>query len=83
MMLTRGRARGRACAAALSLLLGLTPLGLTGAALAADIAPHRALYSMTLGSAKPNSGVVSANGTMGFQWGETCDGWTVEQRYKL
>jgi hypothetical protein len=65
----------------------MTALGLlitlTVAAAAADIAPHRALYSMTLGSAKPNSGVVSANGTMGFEWGETCDGWTVEQRYKL
>jgi EipB-like len=50
---------------------------------AVDIAPHRALYSMTLGSTKSNSGVVAARGTMVYEWGETCDGWTVEQRYKL
>jgi EipB-like len=53
------------------------------AAQAVEIAPHRALYSMTLGSTKSNSGVVGASGTMTYTWGETCDGWTVEQRYKL
>jgi EipB-like len=50
---------------------------------AAEIAPHRALYSMTLGSTRTDSGVVDANGTMDYEWGETCDGWTIEQRYRL
>jgi hypothetical protein len=50
---------------------------------AVDIAPHRALYTMTLGSAKSNSGVVGARGTMVYEWGETCDGWTIQQRYRL
>ena len=50
---------------------------------AAEIAPHRALYSMSLGSAKSDSGVVDARGTMAYEWGETCDGWTIEQRYRL
>jgi hypothetical protein len=49
----------------------------------AEIAPHRALYSMTLGSARNDSGVVDATGTMDYEWGETCDGWTIEQRYRL
>jgi hypothetical protein len=49
----------------------------------AEIAPHRALYSMTLGSARNDSGVVDARGTMDYEWGETCDGWTIEQRYRL
>src|SRR6266478_9997351 len=70
---------GRACATALCLLL----LGVAGTASAVEIAPHRALYSMSLGAAKQNSGVVAAAGSMAFSWGETCDGWTVEQRYKL
>jgi hypothetical protein len=48
-----------------------------------QIAAHRALYSMTLAHAKTDSGVTGAQGEMGYQWGETCDGWTVEQRYKL
>jgi hypothetical protein len=38
---------------------------------------------MTLAHAKTDSGVTGAQGEMGYQWGETCDGWTVEQRYKL
>jgi len=53
------------------------------AASGADIAPHRALYSMTLGAARNDSGVVDARGTMDYEWGESCDGWTVEQRYRL
>jgi len=58
-------------------------LALAGTADAVDIAPHRALYSMSLASAKQDSGVVGVEGTMSFQWGETCDAWTVEQRYKM
>ena len=50
---------------------------------AADIMPHRALYTMKLGATKTDSGVTAASGTMAYQWGETCDGWTVEQRYRL
>ncbi len=50
---------------------------------AAEIAPHRALYAMTLGATKNDSGVVGASGTMAYQWGEACDGWTIEQRYRL
>lgn len=53
------------------------------AASAVEIAPHRALYAMTLGSAKSNSGIVGARGTMVYEWGETCDGWTIQQRYRL
>src|SRR5438045_9410082 len=49
----------------------------------AEIVPHRALYVMTLGSARNDSGVVDARGTMDYEWGETCDGWTIEQRYRL
>ena len=52
-------------------------------AVPAEIMPHRALYTMSLGSSKSDSGVTSASGTMAYQWGETCDGWTVEQRYRL
>src|SRR5947207_6791301 len=50
---------------------------------AAEIAPHHALYSMSLGSTHGDAGVTGAGGTMAYQWGEACDGWTVEQRYRL
>lgn len=52
-------------------------------ALAADIDPHRALYDLSLASAKAGSGVLGATGAMYYEWGETCDGWTVEQRFRL
>jgi hypothetical protein len=54
-----------------------------GTATAAEIVPHRALYTMTLGRSGGDTGVIGANGTMAYQWGEVCDGWTVEQRYRL
>ncbi len=50
---------------------------------AADIQPHRALYVLSLGTAKTSSGVLGADGAMIYQWGETCGGWTVEQRFRL
>ena len=54
-----------------------------GTAGAAEIAPHRALYTMSLGPTHGDGGVTAASGTMAYQWGESCDGWTVEQRYRL
>jgi hypothetical protein len=48
-----------------------------------DIAAHRAIYTMSLAGSKTDSGVTGAQGEMGYQWGESCDGWTVEQRYEL
>jgi EipB-like len=54
-----------------------------GSASAVEITAHRALYSMSLAGSKTDSGVTGANGEMGYQWGETCGGWTVEQRYQL
>ena len=38
---------------------------------------------MTLARRADDSGVVGANGAMDYEWGETCNGWTVEQRYRL
>ncbi len=64
-------------AAALTLSLAASP------ASAVDIAPHRALYNLTLDTAKASSGVAGASGGMYYEWGETCDGWTVEQRFRL
>src|SRR5436305_2916337 len=54
-----------------------------GGAQAAEIVPHHAVYSMSLGATHGDAGVTGAGGTMAYQWGETCDGWTVEQRYRL
>jgi hypothetical protein len=58
-------------------------LGVVGTAQAIDLAPNKALYTTSLSSAKPESGVVGADGTMSVESGETCDGWTVEEHDKL
>jgi hypothetical protein len=68
---------------AVSLAAAATLLAASATAGAAEIAPHRALYVMSLGATHGDAGVTAAAGTMAYQWGETCDGWTVEQRYRL
>jgi hypothetical protein len=74
MMLRPGRFLG---------LAALVLLSAVPSAFAVDVAPHRALYSLTLQSAKAGSGVVGASGAMFYEWGETCDVWTVQQRLRL
>jgi hypothetical protein len=69
----------------MAVVVGL-PVGgasIAGAATAADLAPHRALYSLSLERSESDSGVTGASGTMAYELSETCDGWTVEQRYRL
>jgi hypothetical protein len=68
----------RSGAAALALSVGLP-----WTAVAVDVEPHRAVYKMTLERAQSASGVVGAGGTMLYQWADSCDGWTIEQRYML
>ena len=76
-MIVRLFEAGRPVAAVALLLLLAGPAG------AAEIMPHRALYTMSLGRAGGDASVSAASGTMAYQWGEACDGWTVEQRYRL
>ena len=74
----KGFVEPAASAAVLCALLAMAPL-----AAAAEITPHRAIYSMNLGSSREGSGIVDAHGTMAYEWGASCDGWTVQQRYQL
>jgi hypothetical protein len=65
-------------------LIGLVAIAWSAPpALAVDISPHRALYTLNLASSKSSSGVIGATGAMVYEWGETCDGWTVQQRFRL
>jgi envelope integrity protein B len=43
---------------------------------------HRALYTLTLATAKSND-VVAARGTMGYEVTDACDGWAVRQRLRM
>jgi hypothetical protein len=68
---------GRAICPLFAVMVATLPAG------GADIDPHRALYTLSLGTSKSGSGVLGASGAMYYEWGETCDGWTVEQRFRL
>jgi hypothetical protein len=70
-------------ACALVVAVPMILLSVASPAGAIEIEPHRALYRMSLMRASGSSGVVAADGTMQFSWAATCDGWTIEQRYKL
>src|SRR5689334_12656646 len=43
---------------------------------------HRALYTLTLATAK-STDVVAARGTMGYEVTDACDGWAVRQRLRM
>ena len=56
---------------------------LAAAAPAAEIASHRASYTLSLGSSRSNSGIAAIEGAMFIEWQELCDGWTISQRMKF
>lgn len=48
-----------------------------------SIAPHRAIYDMSLASVKNGSNINGVSGRMLFEWSDVCDGWAVQQHLKL
>jgi hypothetical protein len=60
--------------------LMLTACAAAAPALAAHVAPHRASYELLLDSANPASDVVDVQGSMEFEWADSCSGWTVTQK---
>lgn len=65
---------------AIAVSLALT---VPAAADAAGVAPHRAVYDLTLATARSGAQVSAVDGEMTFRWADTCDGWTIEQHYRL
>lgn len=75
-----------------ALILGLSGLSLdaapavpalpeTAAATAVELAPHRAIYDMTLGRAAAGANVGEVRGRLVFDFsGSTCAGWTLNTR---
>lgn len=47
------------------------------------VVPHRAIYDLSLASAKNGSNVKGVSGKMRFEWNDMCDGWTVQQHMQL
>ncbi|MBV8060059.1 MAG: cell envelope integrity EipB family protein [Alphaproteobacteria bacterium] len=47
------------------------------------IAPHRAIYDMTLASVRNGSNISDVSGKMLFEWTDVCDGWAIQQHLKM
>ncbi len=62
---------------ALSVAAGGVPVS------AATIAPHFAVYELSLGKSHGSRGVTHASGRIEFKWTEGCDGWTINQRTRM
>lgn len=45
--------------------------------------PHRAVYELRLDSVADRSQIVAAGGDMAVSWEASCEGWTIDQRYRL
>jgi len=74
------RARGGLAALITAALAVPFGIGAGAAAGSIEIAPHRAVYDLTLAHASSNSEIADVNGVMTFEWADTCTGWTVDQR---
>ncbi len=68
--------------AAGSILGGILSLASLCPVDAAELAAHRALYNLTLGSARSDE-VVAATGKMAYEVLDACDGWAVRQRLQM
>jgi hypothetical protein len=53
-----------------------------GPSRAADLAAHRALYALTLGSTQGED-VTAATGTMAYEVTDACEAWAVRQRLEM
>lgn len=48
-----------------------------------NIVPHRAIYTMSLGSVKNGSNISGVSGKMMFEWADSCDGWATTQQMQM
>jgi len=77
--MTRASVAAFAAAAA----IGLAGATAWAAGAGSGLATHRAVYTMSLATTRPGSGIVGANGTMSYEFADACDGWIVENRIAI
>lgn len=76
---TRGAGR---VTAAIGMVLAMVLAG-AGIAVAADLMPHQAFYTLHLKSTVPGSTLTDVTGAMYIDWVESCEGWSSSQRLEL
>jgi hypothetical protein len=65
------------------LLIAITAIMLSVPSQAFELAPHRAIYNMSLSGASSTSGISGAEGAMMYKFEESCDAWTSETKVFL
>lgn len=48
-----------------------------------ELSPHRAIYEVSLLKTNSGGNVSNARGAVSLEWRESCDGWKVDQRFRL
>jgi hypothetical protein len=69
--------------AALFAWSGASAAPLKDPATALGLVPHKALYDVSLVSAKNGSQIVNIHGKMFFEWKPSCEGWITDHRFIL
>ena len=59
-----------------------TGTGVSGSG-AAALVPHKAAYTLSLGELRSSAAVIDAAGRLEFEWADVCDGWAVNQRFRI
>lgn len=52
-------------------------------ALSAGLAPHKALYDVSLIEAESGSQIVNVDGAMAYEWNASCEGWVSDHHFNL
>jgi hypothetical protein len=63
--------------------LSVPPVTVAAEVRAGAAVPYRAVYTMTLLSARSGSGIAAVRGEMAVQWLQDCQGWTAEHLSEL
>ncbi|MDR3449064.1 MAG: cell envelope integrity EipB family protein [Alphaproteobacteria bacterium] len=80
-LLLLGLAGAAPALAAPSLVAGGTAQA--ASARTAKIAPHRAIYGMSLATVRNGANITDVSGRMLFEWRDVCDGWAIQQHMQL
>lgn len=64
---------------------GVASGGGFAAAAPQDVAavPHKAVYNLSLGETRSSGLIVDVLGRMEFEWSDVCDGWAINQRFRI